>query len=314
MCSNFRIFAMYGVFLCCFLMVASCTDDVLENTNRRLQQGLNVKFKVGEIQNGEETNNSKQDHQNAITQPYSNVSTGEALSSADLKPGLLKTTGTASARISLTETTLVNAETGTTTDLTRANITTMATLGNFSSTAYRGSNSGQLNECWFYNEETDKQGNLIQPIQWELAKPYATFYAVYPKPDNSNNILSPRGQALPPYIDFCVEPKVTEQVDLMAACSGEVHLDNANVAPEVFLRFRHALTGIRFKAGAGLTIDKTITKVEILNALSKGRYTLPANGSKYGKWEELSTPANFVLDNINVRIRDAVNNIIIGKY
>ncbi|MCE2617694.1 fimbrillin family protein, partial [Phocaeicola oris] len=110
-----------------------------------------------------------------------------------------------------------------------------------------------------------------------------------------------------------VEPDVKNQKDLMTACSGEVHYAEWGSAPTTNLTFRHALTAVRFKVGQNLSFNKTINKVEIIGAMSKGRYTLPTDAAGTGTWSDLSDPQTFTLDGISVSTSQAVNNIIMGK-
>jgi len=196
---------------------------------------------------------------------------------------------------------------------TRANITTMPTMQNFSTTAFYGSSDTSL-EPWFYDKDTKKDGNLVTPIYWDWIKNHACFYAVYPKPDNNKIKLSPASYAGTPYVDFEVEPNVTNQKDLMTACSGNVHLDAMGTAPRTDLTFRHALTAVRFKVGQNLSYSKHITKVEIVGTKSKGKYTLPTDKNHTGAWDAstLSAPATFTLSGVNVSTSEAVNNIIMG--
>ena len=202
---------------------------------------------------------------------------------------------------------------------TRANITTMPTMQNFSTTAFYGSSDASL-EPWFYDKDTKKDGTLVTPIYWDWIKNHACFYAVYPKPDNNKLKLSPVSYAGTPYVDFEVEPNVRNQKDLMTACSGNVHttIDQMSAtAPRTDLTFRHALAAVRFKVGQNLSWNKTITKVEIVNALSKGRYTLPTDKNHTGAWDAstLSAPATFTLGGdgtVNVSTSEAVNNVIMG--
>ena len=202
---------------------------------------------------------------------------------------------------------------------TRANITTMPTIQNFSTTAFYGSSDTSL-EPWFYDKDTKKDGNLVDPIYWDWFKNHACFYAVYPKPDNSKIKLSPEGYASTPYVDFEVEPNVKNQKDLMTACSGNVHTDIGTMsatAPRTDLTFRHALAAVRFKVGQNLSWNKTITKVEIVGAKSKGKYTLPTDKNHTGAWDAstLSAPATFTLGGdgtVNVSTSEAVNNVIMG--
>ena len=202
---------------------------------------------------------------------------------------------------------------------TRANITTMPTMQNFSTTAFYGSSDTSL-EPWFYDKDTKKDGNLVTPIYWDWIKNHGCFYAVYPKPDNNKIKLSPASHTGTPYVNFEVEPNVTNQKDLMTACSGNVHTDIGTMsatAPRTDLTFRHALTAVRFKVGQNLSWNKTITKVEIVNAMSKGRYTLSAQADGTGAaWSGLSAPATFTLGGdgtVNVSTSEAVNNVIMGR-
>ena len=199
---------------------------------------------------------------------------------------------------------------------TRANITTMPTMQNFSTTAFYGYSDTSL-APWFYDKDTKKDGTLVTPIYWDWVKTHACFYAVYPKPDNSKIKLSPEGYTGTPYVDFEVEPNVTDQKDLMTACSGKVHTDIGTMsatAPRTDLTFRHALTAVRFKVGQNLSYSKHITKVEIVGAKSKGKYTLPTDKNHTGAWDAstLSAPATFTLSGVNVSTSEAVNNVIMG--
>ena len=208
---------------------------------------------------------------------------------------------------------------------TRANITTMPTMQNFSTTAFYGSSDTSL-APWFYDKDTKKDGTLVTPIYWDWVKTHACFYAVYPKPDNNKIKLSPDGYTSTPYVDFEVEPNVKNQKDLMTACSGPVHSTVTNIsavetqatAPRTDLTFRHALTAVRFKVGQNLSWNKTITKVEIVGAKSKGRYTLPTDKDVTGSWDasSLTAPTTFTLGgdgNVNVRTSEDVGNIIMGN-
>jgi len=202
---------------------------------------------------------------------------------------------------------------------TRANITTMPTMQNFSTTAFYGSSDTSL-EPWFYDKDTKKDGTLVTPIYWDWVKTHACFYAVYPKPDNNKIKLSPDGYTSTPYVDFEVEPNVKNQKDLMTACSGPVHSTVTNIsavetqatAPRTDLTFRHALTAVRFKVGQNLSWNKTIIQVEIVGAKGKGKYTLPTDKNHIGTWSEVSTPTTFTLSGVSVSTTGAVNNVIMG--
>ncbi|WP_027952553.1 fimbrillin family protein, partial [Hallella seregens] len=182
---------------------------------------------------------------------------------------------------------------------TRANITTMTTLGHFSSIGYRGTSAtGISNTPWFHDKDTNPDGTLVNTIYWWAAQPFGKFFAIAPREAASYTKLkiSPDTYAGTPYVDFEVEPDVKNQKDLMTACSGLVHYDTPNVAPRTDLKFRHALTAVRFKVGQNLSYSKTITKVEIIGAKNKGRYVLPTNGTSTGTWSSLdASTATFTL-------------------
>ena len=205
---------------------------------------------------------------------------------------------------------------------TRANITTLPNLGHFSSYGYRGTTATSFSATpdWFYNKDTNPDGTLVDPVYWAWGENhYGRFYAVYPQVTNAYTKLtmSPESHASTPYVDFEVEPDVKNQKDLMTACSGVVHYATRFVAPTTNLKFRHALTAVRFKVGQNLSYSKTITKVEIVGAKSKGCYTLATdeNGTN-AAWSNLSAPKTFTLGGdgtVNVSTSAAVNNIIMGN-
>ena len=242
------------------------------------------------------------------------------LAPEDLTMQKLPVQGKAGAGLCLIETTLPGVPSQFEAEApTRADITTMPTMQNFSTTAFYGSSDTSL-EPWFYDKDTKKDGTLVAPIYWDWIKNHGCFYAVYPKPDNNKIKLSPASHTGTPYVDFEVEPNVTNQKDLMTACSGNVHTDIGTMsatAPRTDLTFRHALTAVRFKVGQNLSWNKTITKVEIIGAKSKGRYTLSSQYDGTGAaWSDQSTPATFTLGGdgtVNVSTSQAVNQIIMGN-
>ena len=296
------------------LALFACSDkdiDSNENNGKAL-----VAFNVSETQ----------DQAQAGAKSYGPISRAaftcelalQNLAPEDLTMQKLPVQGKAGAGLCLIETTLPGVPSQLeATAQTRADITTLPNLGNFSTTAFYGSSDTSL-EPWFYDKDTKKDGNLVAPIYWDWIKNHACFYAVYPKPDNNKLKLSPASHTGTPYVDFEVEPNVTNQKDLMTACSGNVHTDIGTMsatAPRTDLTFRHALTAVRFKVGQNLSYSKHITKVEIVNALSKGKYVLPTDKTVTGSWDAstLSAPATFTLSGVNVSTSEAVNSIIVGK-
>lgn len=257
-------------------------------------------------------------------QPMTRAAFAHQLAQQDLTPEdlvsqKLPVQGKASAGICLIESTLPGVPSQReTTAPTRANITDLSTLGNFSTTAFYGSSDTSL-EPWFYDKDTRPAGTLVTPIYWDWIKNHGCFYAVYPKP-YSKLQLSPSSYTGTPYVNIEVEPDVRNQKDLMTACSGIVHTTigamNAT-APRTDLTFRHAMTAVRFKVGQNLSYSRHITKVEIVNAKSKGKYILPNDINHTGVWDaaSISTPTTFTLGGdgtVDVSTTAAVGNIIMG--
>ena len=297
------------------LALFACSDkdiDSNENNGKAL-----VAFNVSE----------KQDEAQAAAKGYGPISRAafanqlalQDLAPEDLTMQKLPVQGMASQGLCLIETTVAGVPSQREDETpTRANITTMTTMQNFSTTAFYGYSDTSL-APWFYDKDTKKDGNLVTPIYWDWLKNHGCFYAVYPKP-YSKLQLSPSTYTGTPYVNFEVEPNVTNQKDLMTACSGNVHTDIGTMsatAPRTDLTFRHALTAVRFKVGQNLSWNKTITKVEIVGAKSKGKYTLPTDKTVTGSWDAstLSTPATFTLGGdgtVNISTSEAVNNVIMG--
>ena len=300
-----KILLLSGMFASLGMLTSCTSDDPADGRQSDGDKGVAVTFHVS----------------NAQREAQDNAAFGEKLAVQSLTPEDLtsqKLPVTGRADVCLIETTVAGIHPVRINDKvqTRSNTTT-ATLGNFSSIGYRGTTSGNLGTTvWFYNADTKPNGELVTPMQWSWEQPYGKFFAVAPRITGSDSKLklSPADHSGTPYVDFEVEPDVKNQKDLMTACSGEVHYAEQGIAPETNLCFRYALTAVRFKVGQNLSWDKTISKVEIINAKSKGRYTLPTDAAGTdAKWDNLSDPQTFTLDDINVSTSQAVNNIIMGK-
>ncbi len=294
------------------LALFACSDkdiDSNENNGKAL-----VAFNVSEKQ--DEAQAAAKSNQPVTRAAFANQLALQDLAPEDLTMQKLPVQGKAGAGLCLIETTLPGVPSQLeATAQTRADITTLPNMGNFSTTAFYGSSDTSL-ELWFYDQDTKKDGNLVTPTYWDWFKNHGCFYAVYPKP-YSKLQLSPSTYTGTPYVNFEVEPNVTNQKDLMTACSGKVHTDigaMSATAPRTDLTFRHALTAVRFKVGENLSYSKHITKVEIVGAKSKGKYTLPTDKNHTGSWDatSLSAPATFTLDGVNVSTSEAVNNVIMG--
>lgn len=311
-------------------MLASCADDDLANGGDKSDgdKGTAVTFNVSDAQD---------DAQNAMVTPvagntrafagpvtrvgFANGLAMQGLTPEDLTSQKLPVSGADNACLIETTTAGVNPPPVQVVDApqTRANITTTDKLPNFSTIGFRGTSSGNATTPWFHNADTNPDGTLVKPIQWSWEQPYGKFFAVAVASTTNPNAkptLSPEGTAAP-YVDFEVKPKVVDQEDLMTACSGEVHYATRFVAPTINLKFRHALTAVRFKVGQNLSWSKTITKVEIIGAKSKGRYMLPTDETGTGaQWTKLSDAKPFTLGGdgtVNMSTFEAVNNIIVGK-
>ena len=236
-------------------------------------------------------------------------------------PGIFNPTGTTNADEAATEGAEA-PENGCTNDpATRANVTTLATLSNFTTIGYRGTSAaGISNTPWFHDKDTRPDGTLVSPIYWWIIRPYGKFFAIAPREAASYSRLkiSPDTYAGTPYVDFEVEPDVKNQKDLMTACSGLVHYATPNVAPRTDLKFRHALTAVRFKVGQNLSWNKIITKIEIIGAKNKGRYVLPTDGTSTGTWSSLdASTTTFTLGgdgSVYVSTSQSPNQLITGVY
>ena len=306
-------------------MLASCADDDLANGGGKEDgdRGTAVTFTVSDVQD---------DAQNAMFAPVAGNTRAfggevtrtvfaDALAMQGLTPGDLTTQKLpvegGDGSTCLVETTVAGVNPVKHTGAqTRANISTAIT-DKFSSIGYRGTTAaGISNTPWFHNKETNADGTLVEDIRWAWAQPYGRFYGISPQVTTAYNKLtvSDASYTSTPYVEFEVEQDVKKQKDLMTACSGVVHYATRFVAPETNLKFRHALTAVRFKVGSNLSWNKTINKVEIIGAKSKGKYTLPTdeNGTD-ARWSDLSTPATFTLDGVNVSTSAAVNQIILGN-
>ena len=100
------------------------------------------------------------------------------------------------------------------------------------------------------------------------------------------------------------------QVDLMTACSGEVHYEHGN-DPTSNLKFRHALAAVKFSIGSNLS-PVIIKKIELKNVKYKGRYRLPnkADGSD-ATWTSVdNATTTMTLDNINMNAAEIPVSVV----
>ena len=306
------------------LGLTACSDNELDSTNIG-QNGTAVRFQV--------TTADKQAQQAAKANPdfvMTRAGFAEQLKTQGLTPEDLATRKIeipGNSDYCLIESTVAGIDDDFTNEnavATRAKITTTATLGKFSAIAYRGSSATGISTTpWFHNAEVNADGTLATTQLWSWSEPYARFYAVYPQVTTSYSklTLSPASNTSTPYVNIEVEPGVKNQKDLMTACTGTtpIHYATQGTAPAVPLQFQHAMTAIRFKIGDRLSGTHKITKIEIVGAKSKGKFTLPSSvqatsGASFNSaWSDVSTPATFTLNGINVSTAGHVNETIVGK-
>lgn len=289
------------------LTMFSCVDNDNLNENNGDNDAL-VSFGVNDVQTRAIAVSGRSLTRGAIN-PY--------LSSEDLAPQKLDVKGADAENLCIIETTVEGVNPVQADAQTRANVIKNITE-NFSASGHRGTTEANITTKpeWFYNEPTLSNGKLVTPRKWSWAIPHARFYAVFPQVKNEYTKikLSPETYEGSPYIEFEAETEVTNQKDLMTACSGHVHYSVQGTAPRTDLDFRHALTAIKFAVGQNLSINKTISKVEIRNALSKGKYTLSDKFDGTGaKWENLSDAKTFKLEGLAVSTNQNPNAVLTGN-
>lgn len=289
------------------LTMFSCVDNDNLNENNGDNDAL-VSFGVNDVQTRAIAVSGGSLTRGAIN-PY--------LSSEDLAPQKLDVQGADAEKLCIIETTVEGVNPIQANAQTRANVIKNITE-NFSASGHRGTTEANITTKpeWFYNEPTLSNGKLVTPRKWSWAIPHARFYAIFPqvKDEYTKIKLSPETYEGSPYIEFEAETDVTNQKDLMTACSGHVHYSVQGTAPRTDLDFRHALTAIKFAVGQNLSINKTISKVEIRNALSKGKYTLSDKFDGTGaKWENLSDAKTFKLEGLAVSTNQNPNAVLTGN-
>mgnify|MGYP003081519852 CR=1 FL=1 len=286
-----------------FAAVSCADDDLAEKTNNGDTEAA-VRFDVSDSQEDAQTRGALT--RGAIT---------PGLTDKDLDGKKLAVESSENLDVCLIETTVegvnpVKLEPG-----TRANITTLEKLTDFSSTGVRGTAANAINKEWFNEEKTRNNGILYNTISWSWLQPHGRFYAVYPESTNGSNGIKfskPNGTAAPS-IEFTVNTDVRKQVDLMTACSGNVHYATRFQAPRTNLQFRHALTAIRFAVGQNLSFNKTIKDITLKNVLLKSKYTLSNKLDGTGAaWNHsgYDTRGNVKLSNVNYNTNENANSIV----
>lgn len=286
-----------------FSAVSCADDDLAEKTNNGDTEAA-VRFDVSDSQEDAQTRGALT--RGAIT---------PGLTDKDLDGKKLAVQSSENLDVCLIETTVegvnpVKLEPG-----TRANITTLEKLTDFSSTGVRGTAANAINKEWFNEERTRNNGILYNARSWSWLQPHGRFYAVYPESTNDSygiKFTKPNGTAAPS-LEFTVNTDVRKQVDLMTACSDNVHYATRFQAPRTNLQFRHALTAIRFAVGQNLSFNKTIKDITLKNVLIKSKYTLSNNLNGAGAaWDHSgnNTRGNVTLSNVNYNTNENANSIV----
>ena len=301
-----RCFAAMLAGIAC-LSIGSCSDD---NDQQTGDPGVNVSFEVSVAQ--AEMLNDPATKAAAIARQQA-----QGLSGEDLATRRIDVSGLPNTCLIQTTTEGINAvlpQSG-----TRASGKT-AIDARFSSLGYRSATAGFTvgRPEWFYSAPTNAAGTLVTPLQWAWAQRYARFYAVYPEATTANGIaLSPATYSGTPYLDFEVKSNITDQVDLMVACSGEVEYATRHQAPKTNLEFYHALTAVKIAVGQNLSWNKHITKVELRNACSKGRLQLTDSTNGKGlQWTvDAGSKTNFslTLGTPGISTSSLPNQVLVGK-
>lgn len=286
------------------LSAVSCADNNLDEENNGEEQELAVKFNVSDAQDEPTTNSTSTTR--GVT------ASGVAL--ADLKGQTLEAQSAENLDVCLVETTVEGINPVQKPVATRANIINMSNFSDFSSAGLRGTAANSINTEWFHNAKTRPNGKLYNYYPWSWDQPSARFYAVYPEISKYNAMTISKATATAsPTVEFQVKPNVQDQVDLMTACSGDVRYVTRGRAPQTNLKFRHALTAIRFAVGQNLSFDKTITKITLKNVLLKSKYVLSNKYDGTGaKWDHTgySTRGDVSLAGLSYKTNEDPNSIV----
>ena len=307
-----RNLALIGV---AALLVTACADEDLANKDNNKTNGTAVCFHVADVQN------------EALAKSAVGMTRGlgsEPILSADLAAQKLAVKGSGAQDMCIIESTVEGVNPVKMDAKTRAEVTTLSNLQMFSSSGYRGASPTGISQTpnWFYSEDTNPDGTLLKRYDWDWPiNTYARFYAIHPKVTAAHGmVLSNNSYVGAPQVTFTVNPDVTQQQDFMTACSGDVHYVHGN-DPTTNLKFRHALTAIKFAIGENLSFAY-ITKIEIRNAIVKGKYTLADNleGTRPVAGDNGWTMNDADRGNVSLTLAapgvstvGAVNSVIVGK-
>ena len=286
------------------LSVTSCADDDI-NPNQGDNGDALVRFSINDVQE-QAVNRGLEMTRGAIA---------NGITTADLAGHKLAAHSNRNIDVCFIETTVEGVNPIKADAATRAKIKTNID-DDFSSTGIRGAASILTTPEWFHAEKTKSNGELYNPIRWSMAEPNARFFAVYPSKEKySSMTINNTTTAGSPNVDFTVKSNVADQVDLMTACTGDVHYATQGEHPTTNLNFRHALTAIRFAVGQNLSWNKTIDKVEIRNAVMASKYTLSQRLDGVGAdWDHSTdTRGTATLSGLSVNTSRNPNVTIMGN-
>ena len=286
------------------LSVTSCADDDI-NPNQGNDGDALVRFSINDVQE-QAVNRGLEMTRGAIA---------NGITTADLAGHKLAAHSNRNIDVCFIETTVEGVNPIKADAATRAKIKTNID-DDFSSTGIRGAASILTTPEWFHAEKTKSNGELYNPIRWSMAEPNARFFAVYPSKEKySSMTINNTTTAGSPNVDFTVKSNVADQVDLMTACTGDVHYATQGEHPTTNLNFRHALTAIRFAVGQNLSWNKTIDKVEIRNAVMASKYTLSQRLDGVGAdWDHSTdTRGTATLSGLSVNTSSNPNVTIMGN-
>ena len=291
------------------LLAAACADDDLATDKSNKHTGTALAFNVSDMQMDALAQNGAGQTRGLSMQP---------IPASYLAPRKIDATGSNPHDFCLIESTVEGLNPVKVDAKTRGTILTASTLGTFSSIGYRAASpTAAANPStallWFHGEKTNPDGTLQSRYDWDWpVNVYGRFYAVSPEATAANGItLSPSNYAQVPYVDFEVKQDVEQQVDLMTACSGEVHYEHGN-DPTSNLKFAHALAAVKFSIGSNLS-PVIIEKIEVSGVKYKGRYELPNALNAMGTWTSVDNATTTVtLDGINMNAAEMPNTMLAG--
>ncbi|WP_315321602.1 hypothetical protein [Segatella oulorum] len=291
------------------LLAAACADDDLATDKSNRHMGTALAFNVSDMQMDALAQNGAGQTRGLSMQP---------IPASYLAPRKIDATGSNPHDFCLIESTVEGLNPVKVDAKTRGTIRTAGTLGTFSSIGYRAASSAAAANpstalLWFHGEKTNPDGTLVNRYDWDWpVNVYGRFYAVSPEATAANGItLSPSNYAQVPYVDFEVKSNVVDQVDLMTACSDEVHYIHGN-DPTSNLKFTHALAAVKFSIGSNLS-PVIITKIELTNVKYKGHYELPNALNAMGTWKSVdNATTTMTLDGINMNAAEMPNTMLAG--